>query len=398
MQFREDKKSGSQLSVLGFGCMRFPKSFGSIDMQKTEKLVLDAIDKGVNYFDTAYLYGGSEEALGTILKNHNVRDKVNIATKLPLVFCNKKDDIDKFFNKQLQRLQTDHIDYYLMHMLTDLNSWEKLCNWDIKKWIEEKKAKGQIKNIGFSFHGTQEEFLKILDAYDWDFCQIQYNYSDENYQAGVTGLKKAAEKGIPVIIMEPLLGGKLANGLPDEAVKLFQKSNPKYSTVGWALRWLLDQPEVTVILSGMNEDRQLEENIEVANECPPGTLKPDEYETYKKVKDIFQSSYKVHCTGCNYCMPCPKNVNIPACFAAYNTSYTMGLGAGRNQYMLSSGATSETQSSAGLCVKCGKCEKHCPQGIPIRKELENVRQRMEPFWYRIGVRAVRIFLRKGRKN
>lgn len=398
MQFREDQRSGKQLSALGFGCMRFPRNFGNIDMAKTEKMLMDAIHQGVNYFDTAYLYGGSEEALGTVLKKNNVRDQVYIATKLPLVLTKKQEDFDKFFEKQLQKLQTDYIDYYLMHMITGLDQWQKLCSWGIEDWIREKKAEGKIKSIGFSFHGKGGEFLKVLDAYDWDFCQIQYNYSDENYQAGVTGLKRAAQKGLPVIIMEPLLGGKLATGLPDEAVKLFKKADPQYSPVGWALRWLLNQPEVTVILSGMNDDKQLEENIQVCSQCEPGSLTQDERETYDRVREIFRASYKVPCTGCGYCMPCPKNVNIPGCFSAYNTSYALGTGSGRIQYLMNTGAVAEQLSGAGLCIKCGKCEKHCPQNIQIREELDQVRRRMEPWWYRIGVRGARMFMGKGRKQ
>ena len=208
MQYRKDKY-GKDISILGYGCMRFSKRGNSIDLEKAEKEVMNAINKGVNYFDTAYIYPGSEEALGKILEKNNVRDKVYIATKLPQYLIKSKNALDKYFEEQLKRLKTDHIDYYLMHMLTDIAAWEKLKKLGIEEWIENKKKEGKIINLGFSFHGNSDMFIKILDAYDWDFCQIQYNYMDENSQAGVKGLKTAYEKNIPVIIMEPLRGGKL---------------------------------------------------------------------------------------------------------------------------------------------------------------------------------------------
>jgi predicted aldo/keto reductase-like oxidoreductase len=392
MQFRLDEKSGNQLSALGFGCMRFPKNAAA-----TERLVMRSIDLGVNYFDTAYLYPGNEEALGTILAKNAARGKVFIATKLPLIVCKSGADFDKFFDKELERLQTDYVDYYLMHMLTDTILWKKLCDWGIEKWIAEKRQSGQIRQIGFSFHGQGGEFLKLLDAYNWDFCQIQYNYSNENYQAGVTGLQKAAEKKLPVIIMEPLLGGKLATGLPKDASAIFAKANPDLSPVGWALRWLWNQSEVTVVLSGMNESGQLEENAALADTALPEMLTPQEHEVYRDVLAVFNKSYKIRCTGCNYCMPCPKNVSIPGCFAAYNTSFSNGWITGMQQYMTSATPTSESTGLASQCVQCGKCESHCPQSIPIRQELKKVRGRMEPFFVQWIIAIVRAFLGKNRR-
>ncbi len=394
MQYRIDPKTGNKLSILGFGCMRFPRNVGLSDVKKTENLIRKAIEVGVNYFDTAYLYPNSEEILGQILAKNGLRDRVYIATKLPLILCKSADDFDKFFNKQLERLQTDHIDYYLIHMIAEVKQWKKLCEWGIKDWIADKKASGKIKQIGFSFHGIRDEFLNLLDIYEWDFCQIQYNYSDENYQAGKAGLKKANQKGLPIFIMEPLLGGKLATGLPKEAIYIFKKINPNLSPAQWALRWLWNQEEITCVLSGMNEYNQLEENIDVANNSLPNMLTESENETYKKVIEVFNSSYKIHCTGCNYCMPCPQGVNIPACFAAYNTSFSMGRIAGMSQYITSTGGFTENQNYASLCIKCGKCEKHCPQHIPIIKSLEDVKKKMEPIWYRLGVKIARTFLHK----
>jgi predicted aldo/keto reductase-like oxidoreductase len=395
MQCRVDKKSGNELSILGFGCMRFPRSMGAIDMRKTEGLIMEAIRRGVNYFDTAYIYPGSEEALGTILEKNRVRDQVFIATKLPLVVVRGHEDFDKFFNKQLERLRTDHIDYYLMHMLTDMNLWEKLREWGIADWIQEKKQAGAIRQAGFSFHGAQDAFLKLLEAYPWDFCQIQYNYTGENYQAGTAGLKKAAET-MSVVIMEPLLGGKLVGGLPSEAAALFKQADPELSAAAWGLKWVWNQPEVTLLLSGMNEQSQLEENLNLADTSLPEMLTEQEHAIYRQVLAVFNASYKIRCTGCNYCMPCPRNVNIPGCFAAYNASFSMGFVLGMQQYTTSTAITSDQMSGAGRCVKCGKCEQHCPQHIPIRQSLELVRKRMEPFWYRGITSIARVVLGKGR--
>lgn len=390
MKYRIDPRSGNKLSILGFGCMRFPRNLSRIDMDKTEKLVLLAIDKGINYFDTAYLYFGSEEALGAILEKHKLREKVYIATKLPIINCKTYEDFDRFFKLQLEHLRTNYVDYYFMHSLSDMNTWKHLCELGIEKWITEKKASGQIKQVGFSFHGTQAEFMELLDAYDWDFTQIQYNYVNTNYQAGTAGLKKAAEKGLPVIIMEPLLGGKLASGLPQKAVELLKNADASLSPTAWSLRWLWDAPEVTLVLSGMNDFPQIKENITLADNSMAGMLTQKEHETVKSVVNIFNESFKIPCTGCNYCIPCPQRINIPACFSAYNMSHTVGKMAGFQQYMTATGAMDiNKKASASDCVKCGKCEKHCPQHIQIIKSMELVSKRMEPLWFKPVIRLVR---------
>lgn len=399
MNYKINPKNGDKLSILGFGCMRFggdslTSSFaGGFDTKKAEQLIKSAIDSGVNYFDTAYVYNGSEEVLGKTLAKYGVRDKVYVATKMPLILCRSRNDLDKYFAKHLERLQTDYIDYYLLHMLADMKTWNTLCEWGIKEWVAEKKASGQIKQFGFSFHGAQDEFMALLDAYDWDFCQIQYNYSDENYQAGVKGLKKAAAKGMPVMIMEPLLGGKLAGSLPEAAVERFKKANPDISPVAWAFRWLYNQPEVTVVLSGMNEQAQLDENIKVAETAAPNMLTQAELDTFGDVKKIFNESYKVHCTGCHYCMPCPHGVNIPACFSAYNTRYTISKSQASLQYGMST-LMSDKPSYASLCKKCGKCEKHCPQNIPIRETLDEVAKEFETFRFKAMRFGTKFFVRK----
>lgn len=377
MQYRENKHNQDQLSILGFGCMRFPNTMGKIDVEKTEKLLLHAYTNGVNYYDTAYLYPGSEEVLGEILKKHNIREKVMIATKLPQYMCKSNTDFDKFFDIERKRLQTNYIDYYLMHNITSYKQWENLEENGIKEWIRKKKENGEIRQVGFSYHGSLHEFPKMLDAYEWDFVQIQYNYINTNYQAGTKGLKLAAEKGLSVIIMEPLLGGKLATGLSQEAKDIFLKENSESTPVSWALRWIWNHPEVSVILSGMNGMDQLEENLCLAEGSTPNMLTQSELKTIDKVVEVFNKSYKVPCTGCNYCMPCPQKINIPACFAAYNTSFAVDKKTGIFQYVISTNAMNKDSHYASNCVECGKCEKHCPQGIQIRKELKQVKKRLE---------------------
>lgn len=377
MQYRENQKNHTQLSILGYGCMRFPSNMGRIDLEKTEKLLLHAYENGVNYYDTAYLYPGSEEILGEILEKHNLREKVYIATKLPQYMCKSKEDFDKFFDIERKRLRTDYVDYYLMHNITSFKQWEALVEHGIKDWIKDKKAKGEIRQIGFSYHGSLDEFPMMLDAYDWDFVQIQYNYINTNYQAGTRGLKMAAKKGLAVIIMEPLLGGKLATGLSEEAKNIFSKADSNSTPVGWALRWIWNHPEVSVVLSGMNDMKQLAENLKLADSSTPEMLSESELQTIENVVEVFNKSYKIPCTGCNYCMPCPKKINIPACFAAYNTSFAVDKKTAIFQYVISTNAMNKDSHFASDCVECGKCEKHCPQAIQIRKELKSVKKRLQ---------------------
>ena len=376
MQYRIDNRTGNKLSVLGFGCMRFPSNLGRVNKAKTEELILNAINGGVNYFDTAYLYFGSEEAIGEILEKHDLRKTIYLATKLPHSMCTSNTDFDMFFNEQKKRLRTDYIDYYFMHNFTDLEQWQRLCQLGIEEWISDKKRNEEIRQIGFSFHGSYDELVKLLDVYDWDFVQIQYNYLNENYQAGIKGLRYAADKGLPVFIMEPLLGGKLVE-IPREGLDIFEKANPDSTPVSWALNWIWNQSEATVILSGMNEMSQLTENMNLAEESRPGMMTSSEQEVLHQVVEVLNKTYKIRCTGCNYCMPCPKKLNIPAYFAAYNSSYAIGWRTGVMQYMLSVGITSNTPSFINNCIQCGVCEKKCPQGIEIRKELKRVKRRLQ---------------------
>ncbi|MDO4400920.1 MAG: aldo/keto reductase [Coriobacteriia bacterium] len=378
MQYREDKRSGNKLSVLGFGCMRFPNRMGVIDQEATERLIQQAYEQGVNYYDTAYAYTGSEEALGKALKKLGLRDRVHVASKLPHSRCKSIDDVERLFSTSLKRLQTSYLDYYLIHNIVDSVQWTHLVELGMEDWIARKKAEGAIRSIGFSFHGSFEEFKRTIDAYDWDFVQIQYNYMNENYQAGRAGLRLAASRGIPVIIMEPLLGGKLATGLPETARKAFELVEPDRHPATWGLRWLWDQPEVTVVLSGMNAPAQMEGNCAAADAATPGCLSLDERAAYEVVREEFGKSYKVPCTGCNYCMPCPKGISIPACFAAYNTSYSIGLFTGMFGYLTSVGAAGKDYHLVSDCIECGACKKKCPQHIDIPEELKAVRKRLEP--------------------
>jgi predicted aldo/keto reductase-like oxidoreductase len=381
MEYRTDIKTGNKLSVLGFGCMRFPRNLAQIDFNRTEDLIVKAVQAGINYFDTAYIYGGSEEILGRILAKNNLRSKIFLATKLPLVKCKTYGDFDALFEQQLERLRTDYIDYYLMHNLGSAALWESLCKLGIEQWIREKKEAGLIRNTGFSFHGIHNEFLRLLDVYPWDFCQIQYNYINVNYQAGEAGLRAAASKGLPVIIMEPLLGGKLAAGLPQKAAAVFRAADASLTPAAQALRWLWNQREVTVVLSGMNDSSQLEDNIQAARNARAGMLTAADERVYQSAVKIIEASYKIPCTGCNYCMPCPQNVNIPACFAAYNISYAAGMVDGLLQYLTSTAVLNTRENyAASRCISCGSCEKKCPQHIPVVSSLRRVVRRMEPFW------------------
>ena len=377
--------------------MRFPRGVAGTDMKKTEELILRALDGGVNFFDTAWMYPGSEEALGTVLERHGARDRALIQTKLPLLLVKGAADFDRYLDDSLKRLKTDHIDYYLMHMITDFESWAKLKGWGIEDWIARQKSSGRIRRIGFSFHGSHDDFVKVLDDYDWEACLIQYNYFDENFQAGVKGLRKAAQT-MPVFIMEPLLGGKLVTDLPAGAREVFRKANPALSPAGWGLNWVWNQSEVTLLLSGMSTMAQLDENIALAKAAEPGMHGPADADAYARALEIIKEKYKVTCTGCGYCMPCPRGVNIPGCFSAYNTRYAIGYVAGMQQFITSTGLMSERSASPTQCNGCRKCERACPQQIPVIETLKQVEKSMEPLWLKLVGACGRGFLGRKRKK
>lgn len=386
MKYRPDRY-GNPISQLGYGCMRFTRKGSGIDYEKAEKEVLLAIEKGVNYFDTAYIYPGNEECLGWILEKNHCRDKVNIATKLPQYLLRSAAAIDKTFREEFSRLRTDYIDYYLMHMFTDYAEWERLQKLGIEQWIARQKEEGRIRYIGFSYHGDTEMFLKILDAYDWDFCQIQYNYLDEHTQAGKTGLQAAAKKGIPVIIMEPLRGGKLVN-LPEQAKQVLASHGKGYTPAELGLRWLWNQPEVTCVLSGMNSEEMVNENIRIASKTEPGHLTEEDMEIVARIRQIIRQREKVGCTGCRYCMPCPKGVDIPGNFHYYNLMYMEKKSSARKEFARNMGLRKEP-GFATQCVGCGLCEKHCPQHLPIRQKLKEADRDLRPLPYKIGIQVAR---------
>ncbi len=375
MNYRNNKR-GQPLSILGFGCMRFRRRMGALDFDEAEREILYAIEQGINYFDTAYIYPGSEDLLGRVLEKNDCREKVHIATKLPHYLIKKPEDIEHFFSTQLQRLRTDHVENYTMHMLPDVTTWNRLCDLGVESWLAEKKSAGIIKNVGFSYHGHTDAFQALVDSYDWDYCMIQYNYIDEYTQAGRRGLEYAASRGLPVIIMEPLRGGRLVNSLPPKAVKAFRQAEPQRSPAEWALRWLWDQKDVTVVLSGMNSMDMVEENCRIASDVNPGELDESDMALFETVKAAINEKIKVGCTGCGYCMPCPQGVDIPGSFRCYNARYSEGWFTGMKEYFMCTTLRGQL-SNASLCVKCGRCEQHCPQGIHIRDELDNVKQKME---------------------
>ena len=387
MQYRPDKY-GNPLSILGFGCMRFERTLGALDYAKAEALILKAIDEGVNYFDTAYIYPGSEALLGEVLEKNGVRDRVHIATKLPHYLIRTREALDKLFDEELRRLRTDHVDYYLMHMLSDVKTWDRLKALGIEEWIAEKKASGAIRQVGFSYHGGSDMFCQLVDCYDWDFTMIQYNYMDEHTQAGKKGLRYANSRGLPVMIMEPLRGGKLVRNIPEEGKRLFAQHAVQHTSAQWAFRWLFDQREVTCVLSGMNSMEMLCDNLKTASTAQVGELTQEDQAMLKRVVGAINAKMKVGCTGCGYCMPCPKNVDIPGTFAAYNVCASEGKFWGFIEYMKCT-MLKKDPTCAGNCIACGKCETHCPQGIAIRKELQNVQRDLEGPVFKLILGAIK---------
>ena len=387
MQYRKDKK-GRDLSLLGYGCMRFTRKGNAIDLDKAEREVTAAIEGGVNYLDTAYIYPGNEAAVGEILRRNGRRDQVYLATKLPHYLIKSVEGAEKIFREELRRLGTDHIDYYLMHMLTDAATWEKLKGLGMEDWIAGKLESGEIRNIGFSYHGSAPAFKKLVDAYNWDFCQIQYNNMDETSQAGVEGLRHAHAKGLPVVIMEPLRGGRLVDLLPQSAKALFQPGG--LTPAALAFKWLYDQPEVTCVLSGMSSMEMVRENLALASACAPGCMTEEDRDLVERVRAEIQAHVKVGCTGCGYCMPCPKGVDIPGTFRCYNAMYSEGKASGRRDYLQCT-AMRQAPSSASQCVGCGKCEGHCPQQLPVRQLLREAAGELETFSYKAAKWGIQTF-------
>ncbi len=393
MNKRQIKKTGEWLSILGYGGMRFPTKLGKIDEEKAMAQLRYAIDQGVNYIDTAYFYHGgqSESFIGRALEG-GYREKVYIATKLPPWLVHSEADMSRILDTQLERLKTQTIDFYLLHALNQEN-WDRFLSLNVFQFLEEKKAAGKIRNIGFSFHGDRALFKTIIDAYDWSFCQIQYNFLDEYHQAGKEGLAYASAKDIAVFVMEPLRGGTLAVGLPQEATDAYIKANPKRSPVEWALKWIWQHEGVTTVLSGMTEDQHVYDNIAYAKSADACHLSNAENQTMDAVKAIYKAKQKVPCTACQYCMPCPFGVDIPRCFELYNAKYLLNQKV-KTFYWMQLGGINGKPSHASLCVRCGKCLPLCPQGIKIPEALDEVAVDLEGHLMKPFVKTARWVLEK----
>jgi uncharacterized protein len=396
MQYRKVPKNGDQLSALGFGAMRLPTRLGRIDEERATKQIRSAIDAGVNYIDTAVPYhgGDSERFLGRCLQD-GYREKVKLATKLPPRNVETREDMDRILDIQLKKLKTDHIDYYLLHGIEG-NQWKQLYDLGVLDFLDKAKADGRIRNAGFSFHGDRKAFREIIDAYDWTFCQIQYNYLDETNQAGTEGLQYAAKKNIAVMVMEPLRGGMLAAKLPAAVQQIFDRAPVKRSPAEWALRWVWNHPEVTVVLSGMNDENHIAENIRVCQTAFPNAMSEAELATVADVVGTYMGLVKVGCTGCAYCMPCPFGVNIPICFSIYN-DYHIGANAIMTRGMYGAmlmGGIMPKKADASLCRQCGKCAKACPQHIAIPDELKKVNRTLGGLRTKLLMPVVRMMFPK----
>ena len=372
MEYREMKNIGTKTSLLGFGCMRFPTNAdGSINEEEALAMIDKAYHAGVNYFDTAYPYHGgkSEGVTGKALARYP-RDSYYLATKLPIWAIQTIEDVERIFHEQLDRLQKDYVDFYLLHALNK-NRWELIKELHIIEYCEKLKAEGKIKYLGFSFHDSYEVFEEILTSYDWDFCQIQLNYMDKDEQATLKGVELAERLHIPMVIMEPVKGGSLAQ-LPEDISKLFRAVKPEASDSSWALRYVASFSNIKVVLSGMSTMAQVEDNLKTFANFEP--LSEKEQETIVQVADALHARVQNGCTGCKYCMPCPAGVNIPGSFQVWN-EYHMYQNVQDTKNTWRGEIPEEARPKN--CIKCGKCERVCPQKISIREDLEKVQAEMD---------------------
>ncbi|MGV8145177.1 MAG: aldo/keto reductase [Alkaliphilus sp.] len=397
MKYRKIPKNGDELSILGYGTMRFNTKNGRVIEEKAIAQLRGAIDGGLNYIDTAYPYhaGASEVIVGKALKD-GYREKVKIATKLPPWSVKKVEDMEMILNDQLRKLQVDHIDYYLLHALNDVN-WKVLLKLGVLEFLDEQKSKGKIINVGFSFHGDKDTFKKIIDAYDWVFCMIQYNFLDEKNQAGKEGLEYAYKRDIAVMVMEPLRGGTLASNIPKKIQEKYDKSQVKRTPAEWALRWIWNHKEVTLLLSGMTEDIHIDENMKIASEVKMNSMTKEEIEIISDVKKLYEDMKMIPCTTCRYCMPCPFGVDIPRCFELYNVKNTMGIARAKGFYWFQLGGIASKKAYATLCRDCGLCVPKCPQNIDIPKELLMIAKEMEGFTMKIAIVGAKGFFNVQRK-
>jgi predicted aldo/keto reductase-like oxidoreductase len=377
IRYRPFGRTGEKVSILGFGCMRLPVIDGQrdrIDVPLATEMLHYAVDHGVNYLDTAYPYHGasfeapgtSESFVGQALQD-GYREKVLVATKLPSWLVKSRDDMDQLLAGQLERLQTGCIDYYLLHGLKQ-ELWNKLADLGVREFLDAAKADGSIRYAGFSYHDEPQCFAPIVDGYDWDFCQIQYNYMDTEYQAGTAGLAYAAERGLGVVVMEPLKGGRLAGPVPEEVRAVWDEAPVARAPVEWALRFVWDDPRVSVLLSGMSTMEQVVENVRLASESEAGSLCPEELELFGKVRDAYRARTVVDCTACRYCMPCPQGIDIPMVFSAINNAKLFdALEPELIGYQIEVMAGHTARASE--CTECGQCEAACPQQLPVIEEM-----------------------------
>ena len=379
MQNRLIKKIGVEVSPLGFGAMRLPLKNGKIDRELATEQIHYAIDNGVNLIDTAYLYGDSEKFLGEVLQGE-YKDRVMISTKLPSINVRKYEDMEYFLSEQLKRLQRDCIDFYLIHSV-DLKTMNRLIKRGLFEFLNKAKREGKVKYVGFSYHGVKEEFDLLIDGYDWDVVMVLYNYFDENVQASIEGIEYAASKGMGVFVMEPLKGGILAGKMPKDAEEIFKDADPTKTTAQWALQWVLNNRNVSCVFSGMNSMDQLKDNLAVADKTTPMSMTFEELETVELVKRVMKNSLQINCSTCGYCMPCPRNVNIPECIKIYNEKYLFDHKGFMNEsfmdYFQYVGGVMGKAGNAGLCNACGKCLRKCPQKLDIPNELKKVKKEFE---------------------
>lgn len=371
MKYRKMPKSEDQLSVLGFGCMRFPTTKdGKIDEEQSLAMLHEAYRAGVNYYDTAWGYHdeGSEPFIGKFLSQID-RDKVFVATKLPCWLVKTRADMDDFLEKQLERLQTDHIDYYLLHALNK-KSWNTVHELGVLDFLEQAKASGKIRYIGFSFHDDYDTFANIVQSWDWDFTQIMLNYLDTDYQAGLKGFRLAVSKNMGVISMEPLRGGKLVHHIPPEVEEVWESAKNTQSPVQRALTWVWDKPECTLLLSGMSSLEQVRQNIELSQNAEANVLSDAEQHIYSKAREAYLSRIPYLCSECRYCMPCPYGVNIPANLGQYAEALMFEDKNSKEAYL----SFIPEKMRANQCVECGECLSKCPQQIDIPKWMQTIKE------------------------
>ncbi|OFW59170.1 MAG: hypothetical protein A2133_00210 [Actinobacteria bacterium RBG_16_64_13] len=406
MQYRSMPNSGEQLSALGFGCMRLPTRVGGqvsslIDKDAALRQITLAIDGGVNYLDTAATYhlGASETFLGKYVLSDGYRDKVNIATKLPCMAVRKKEAIREAFRKQLEKLRVDVIDYYLLHSL-DGGLWDRMVSFEVMDFMDSIRASGEIRKMGFSFHGRKDDFVRIADAYDWDFVQVQFNMVDEQFQAGIEGIRHAHGKGMGVIVMEPLRGGSLVGKIPAEVQKIYDTAEIKRSPVDWALRWILNHPEVTLVLSGMNQDEHIRQNLQIVSDALPGGMSAREQQIVARVRDAYDQLLQVRCTACAYCMPCPAGIDIPAALKNLNNYHMFSRWGARIGHAMHLGVQTQDGRPHWTtdCTDCGKCEEKCPQNVPVRSVFKQVQKDLEGPLVKAIAAGGRAALNRGEKR